>query len=216
MWLDVQKLSDCLKFIYRKTASDHNNRRRSKTRTVTKRTFALISFYFLCSTPYWIMTIWSMLSSKFSMIPQGESSRPLDNSSTTLMTSLLNESDLSGENVTSPSNDPDNDGPFDPTSIIVFYVVHSLVYVNSALNPIFYGFYNSQLKPSNLTKKNSLLVRTLVRSRFFEILRENCCLESARNGHHFEMADKNLVKREDWHPRNVVNENFVETNDMSL
>lgn len=99
----------------------HNGNVNSRTRTVTKRSFALVLFYFVCWTPFWVMSLFI-------------------------------------------SNHPE---PSDYV-IITFYCLHGLVYLNSAMNPVFYALLNRELRKQQ-TQQLRVHAHRFIRLREFLI-----------------------------------------------
>lgn len=71
----------------------------SRMRTVTQRSFALVAFYFICWTPFWLMSLYISTQSEAKDFV-----------------------------------------------VILFYLMHAMVYLNSAMNPVFYVLMNTEFK----------------------------------------------------------------------
>lgn len=79
-----------------------NDNANKRARKVTTRSFLLVSFYFMCWTPFWIMSLYI-----------------------------------------SSQQEPNE------VIVIIFYFMHALVYLNSAVNPVLYIFSNSEFRNQN-------------------------------------------------------------------
>lgn len=92
-------------------------RRRSSVQLIARRMLLVIVFYFVCWTPYWINNLYRLFT-----IPP--------NRQTTQSTAA------NFDQFEEQSN----------FSIILATLSHFLVYANSALNPVFYGIFNLELR----------------------------------------------------------------------